>query len=59
MVTATSIKFDDTKHRATETLGEHVRVSVVDMGLHALKILRFRSFSFCCQLVSLSFDCLP
>ena len=29
------------------------------MSLHALKILRFRSLSFCCQLVSLSFDCLP
>ena len=28
------------------------------MSVHALKIFRFRSLSFCCQLVSLSFDCL-
>ena len=29
------------------------------MSHHALKILRFRCLSFCCQLLSLSFDCFP
>ena len=45
-----------------ETLGEHVSVSVVDAN--AWVFMHWRSFFFvvslfCCQLVLLSFDCLP
>ena len=70
MNTVTRIKIDDMKHRAKpktmcevtwNTWGTCVleRSWCQCMSLHALKILRFRSLSFCFQLLSLSFDCLP
>ena len=64
MVTATIVKVVDTKYRAKpktmcevtwNTLGTCERSWCQCMSLHALKILRFRGLSFCCQLVSLSF----